>query len=174
MLNEITKLSNKIQTYKEILQPVIDKLWNQLKEYKLLEHAYDKKTKDGLEYDRNTKEPIYRMNVERLCFKLYEKPVMCKITKSKDAHPKYRPIETTFKGYAPYLSGNEPIRVTASPEEWDVYPYYEGSSIDNSEQDILNWAQKNRKIYDFVHKMQVFMHKTHKQILQMQKIYAII
>lgn len=142
------KMSSKVKEYHKYLSDVINELWTKLIDLRLLEHACKRRNNGWeAEYDNQTKEPIYRMNVERLCFKLYENPVMCKVAKSKNEHPKYRPIETTFKGYAPYLLGNEPIKITAEPDKWEVYPYYHGSATKpTTEQDILSWAESCRKI----------------------------
>lgn len=143
------KMSSKVKEYHQYLSNVIKELWKQLLDLQLLQLAYHKNKAGNWvqELDKNTKEPIYRMNVERLCFKLYENPVLCKVAKSKNEHPKYRPIETTFKGYTPYQIGNEPAKVMAKPKKWEVYPYYHGSDTKLvAKQDILNWAHRNRQI----------------------------
>lgn len=90
-----------------------------------------------------------RFNLKNLCFKLYEDVYLCNT--NTDASVRHtvclRPIENNFKGFAPYLRGNE-VRVLDEKlhEQWTVYPYYKDSGKQVTAEEVRAWARENRKL----------------------------
>lgn len=90
-----------------------------------------------------------RFNLKNLCFKLYEDVYLCNT--NTDASVRHtvclRPIENNFKGFAPYLRGNEVLPLEEElHESWATYPYYKESGKKVTPEQVRTWAKENRKL----------------------------
>ena len=144
-----------------LLQDVINDLWQKLLDYTILEHSTHlkkdgtfEKDKDEIKKDKDGNEinyGSYRMNFIRMGFKLYKHVSLCDSNTSDDIRHTacLRPVETTFKGYSPYLKDNlNPVIIeNRLKEEWKAFPYYKGSVEGLKSTEIVSqWAIENRKL----------------------------
>ena len=90
----------------------------------------------------------YRLNVTDIAFKLYDNVWMCDSRLAKEKNPVPRPVDTLFKGYAPYIIGNTAQKPIGECESWEPYPYLYGIKDGQPvTYDVINeWALANRDI----------------------------
>lgn len=152
-------LNNAISSYKDDIQAVINCMWDELTlKYKLLEHSthYDddetvrQHVKDADEVKDGEHSTPYRLNLNKLAFKLYEDVYLCDTNTGRDNnHVEWlRPVDTTFHGYAPFLIGGEVVALDERKhEQWAAYPYHIYSSTPRPETEMVEaWAADNRKL----------------------------
>lgn len=90
-----------------------------------------------------------RLNLTEMSFKLYDEAWLADVNSEKgERHTvAMRPIAYSFKGYAPYLNGKEPVKLDESLHEtWEVYPYFSGSGIEVNNEILIDWAKDKRRI----------------------------
>ena len=147
--NGLSLFDNYRQSFDQI-KAVIDALWEQLiaSDAKLLEEGLrilDEKTKEFEKDDSGL-----RFNLANMSFKLYDDVYLCDVNKNKRIDvPCLRPIETNFKGFSPYLDGNEPVELIDDKkhhEIWTSYKMYVGSGEKPTQDNIHAWAKENRSI----------------------------
>ena len=142
--------------YKDLLQGVIDAMWDNMVKCKLLEmsEGLDRNNnwyKDGTAQDDNGGRRLQNLNEEgyfnyyNLAFKLYDHVYMC--DSSTDSMLQvYRPEPVTFMGYSPILSNRKVTRPIAEAE-WIGYPFVYGKDGNNdiSKETLVCWAKENRR-----------------------------
>lgn len=133
----------------ESIQAVVDALWCELIDKKLLQistqfengrHVED----PDFEKDGEKLRP-YRLNVADISFKLYEKVVLADTMSIAGPRvvKRLRPVEVRFKDFSPYLRNNrKPVKITTEEEIWTPYPYGKGKSKET----IREWAKTHRKL----------------------------
>lgn len=129
------------------ISDVIDALWETLTgdKYKILQVG--QRLNEAGQFV-NEKDNAPRLNLNNLCFKLYDDVYLCD-TKADERHHIvcYRPIGNHFKRFSPYLEGSTPIELDeALHEKWDVFPYYKGSGKEGDKQAIELWAKTHRSL----------------------------
>lgn len=152
-------LTNAISSYKDEIQAVINCMWDELTlKYKLIEHSThyndDKDVRQHVKDSDDVKDGIhytpYRLNLDKMAFKLYEDVYFCDANTGKDnKHVEWlRPVDTTFHGYAPYLTGGDAVPVDQRRHErWTAYPYHIHSATPHPTAEAVNaWAADNRKL----------------------------
>ena len=152
-------LEDAIKGYKVLIEGVVQALWKALTEdYCLLNHSthFDddpnvmRHVKDKDEIIDDIHYPQYRLNLKDLGFKLYDDVFLCDTNVSRDGHHVecLRPVETTFHGYSPYLINGSPVFIEKERHEnWDVFPYYNGSEESNPEDSVIEaWAKEHRSL----------------------------
>lgn len=91
-----------------------------------------------------------RMNLTKLAFKLYDTVALCDTRHYSKGQkwPVYRPIDTLFKGYSPYLFEGKACKPLQSACWDDVYPYVDGKKEGEkvSAEEIENWGRNNRSL----------------------------
>lgn len=143
-------LSDDDQTQKDhfdIIKSIVDDVWKILIDNNILEHStHYKEGMTNQELDKVREFVPYRLNLAKMSFTLYDDVYLCDVNKGGSGKhvPKWRPIQTNFKGFSPYLMGNRAVKLQDSlHEKWDVYVAGDG----NSSSDFLNkWAAQNRAI----------------------------
>lgn len=126
---------------------VIDALWETLtgKEYGILKVG-ERLDDNGVFV--NEKDNAPRLNLNDLCFKLYDDVYLCDTKSDENRHAvSYRPIGNNFKRFSPYLEGTMPMELNESlHEKWVAYPLFTGSGKENDKKSIDNWARTNRSL----------------------------
>ncbi len=145
--NSVISISDAIKQNKDIIQKVVDALWNNLIGIKLLEQGqtWDKES-DAFVDDKG--ESI-RLNLANMSFKLYEKVYLCdtNVAGEQNHATSLRTVETNFKNFAPYFRSNKVLELDSNLyEEWESYPYYKGSENKATLDDIINWVKEKRKL----------------------------
>lgn len=132
----------------DTINVVIEAMWKDLVETtKLLQvgRHYDKERARWA----NDADGGIRLNLADMSFKLYEKVYLCDTNSEYDEitnHAEcFRPIETNFKGYSPYLRGGAAVELDESTYgEWKPYPYFIGSGNEKTREEIKQWAKNSR------------------------------
>lgn len=134
------------QYFREI-SAVIDALWETLTgdEYKILQVG---QRLDDSGHFVKEKDNAPRLNLNDLCFKLYDDVYLCDTKADGEKHaPCLRPIGNNFKRFSPYLEGSTPVELKEDlHEKWTAYPYYAGSGKSCTKQMIDDWAKSNRSL----------------------------
>ena len=89
-----------------------------------------------------------RLNLNDLCFKLYDDVYLCD-TKADDKRHAVclRPIGNNFKRFSPYLSGSVPVELKEDLHaQWSTFPYYKGTAEQGDVAKIEAWAKDNRSL----------------------------
>ena len=149
--NANRNVADVIKTYKNELQDVIDAMWQHLIDIKMLEHseAWDEEANGGDgEFVKDKGEPM-RLNLARMCFRLYDKVYLCDTNGDSDGRQicTLRTVQTTFKNFSPYMKPFKPVELKEDLfEEWTTYPYYNTSGYVVNADTLANWACENRKL----------------------------
>lgn len=136
-----------------LIKPIIDVLWDTLAEgdNAILTHGRTWDKEEGrhvLDKDKDGS-GARRMNLTEMSFKLFDEAWLCDVNSEKnELHTvALRPIAYTFKKYAPFLNGTEPVLLDENlHEEWKEYPYYAGSGKDVDNEILEAWASVNRRL----------------------------
>lgn len=143
------KTGDVYRQYFNQLAAVVDALWedvNAPKNHLLEESVHWNSSNQQFERDSNE---ATRFNLANLCFKLYEDVYLCDTNSDSSTRHTVclRPIENHFKGFAPYLIGNEVVELSNDLHEvWEVYPYYEGTSEEVTIEKVEAWAETHRSL----------------------------
>lgn len=135
----------------DLIQGVIDALWDDLIKSKLLQRStrFDKRTfryvpDENLEKDGQSVEP-WRLNVVDIAFKPFDKATLVNTLSSLEspALSRQRTINVLFKGYSPYLADRiVPVKPSFEFEDWTPFNLDE----EYTDEQILVWAKENRKL----------------------------
>lgn len=149
--NSADNINEVIYNNRADLNPVLAAMWKDLTvTTKLIQ--YSESIFDNIwDYDRDkdaAREKQYRMNVEDIAFKLYDKVALCDARRINDTYDVPRPIDVNFKGYGPYIVNGKAKKILCEEEVWTTYPYPEGleGNTPVSSSIVLDWAKENRKI----------------------------
>jgi len=141
-INSITK------NHIDALNKVCEALWRDLTETTKLLRPSEKFNKDTHHWQRDEEngEPQYRLNVEDIAFRLYEKVFLVPV-RTIGSQPLLRPFDVSFKGFTTPYAQDEPHKLSNDEfSTWEVFPYIkgkrDGQNITNT--DIQTWAQQNR------------------------------
>lgn len=136
-----------------IIKPVIDSLWETLTEGKgaILTHGttWDSELQRHVEDKDKDGSGARRMNLTEMSFKLYDEAWLTDVNNEKNERHtvELRPIAYSFKGFAPYLKGTQPMRLDDMLHQvWEPYPYYQGCGVEVDNAIIENWAQQKRSL----------------------------
>ncbi len=136
-----------------IIKPVIDALWETiaLGEDAVLTHGttWSKEERCHVEDKDAEGTGARRLNLTEMSLKLYDEAWLCDVNSEKgERHTvAMRPVAYSFKGYAPYLHGTEPVKLDENlHEKWEVYPYFPGSGIEINDEILVKWAKEKRPI----------------------------
>lgn len=137
------------QVYFDQISAVIDALWDTMtgERNNLLELGTKWSEEDHahiLEKDR-----AYRLNLTRVCFKLYEDVYLCDTTSDNEERHTIclRPIENNFKRFSPYLAGTKPVELDENlHEKWEAYPWPKALGKNPSKAEIDEWAKGHRSL----------------------------
>ena len=131
-----------------LINDVIEALWNDVtnKDNNLLQISQHWDEDEHRFCDDATKEHVpFRLNLNNLCFKLYEDVYLCDTNPDSSAHHsmRLRPIENHFKNFAPYFGGGK-LRMLNEEwhEHWSPFP----STRNMTKEEVRIWAKTNRKI----------------------------
>lgn len=137
------------QIYFNEIEAVIDALWDTMtgEGNNLLELG----TKWSEEEHSHIleKEKAYRLNLTRVCFKLYEDVYLCDTTSDQEQRHTIclRPIENNFKRFSPYLAGTKPVELDENlHEQWEAYPWPISLGKKPTQQEIEGWAKEHRAL----------------------------
>ena len=136
-----------IRTYNMEIQNVVDAMWDHLIDIKILEHGetWDDEAK---EFVKDKGEPM-RLNLAKMCFRLYDKAYLCDANGESDGRHicTLRTVGTVFKNFSPYMKPFKPVEIKNDMcEDWRPYPYYKDSGYVVSAETLSNWARENRKL----------------------------
>lgn len=142
-------INDTIYDHRADINNVLKALWRDLTDTtKLIQYSeYYDGTAWDFDRDRDTNRGLqYRLNVVDIAFKLYDMVWMCDSRLAKETHPAPRPVDTLFKGYAPYIINNKAQKPLGESEKWTTYPYIKGlkDGVPVIKTEILNWALNNR------------------------------
>ena len=130
VLDESTNdLEKVIKANSDKITIILDALWKDLIDKELITWAQNI-TSEGWKKEENREEkdePLYRLNLCDLSFKLYDELYICKSDENN-----YTPIETLFKGYSPYVL--------------DKNVYKPVETIKRHEKD--NWDEELKRVLD--------------------------
>lgn len=136
-----------------MIAPVIDALWHSIAEGEnaVLTHGetWNPEEQCFVRDTYNDEEHSRRLNLTEMSFKLYDEAWLSDVNDEKgERHTvAMRPISYSFKGYAPFLNGTNPVLLDESlHEEWSVYPYFAGSGAEIDTQKLESWAKVNRSL----------------------------
>lgn len=137
----------------DVIAPVIDALWHSIAEGEnaVLTHGetWNPEEQCFVRDTYNDEEHSRRLNLTEMSFKLYDEAWLSDVNDEKgERHTvAMRPISYSFKGYAPFLNGTNPVLLDESlHEEWSVYPYFAGSGAEIDTQKLGSWAKVNRSL----------------------------
>ena len=140
-------LNDAQRQYFHEISGVIDALWETMTcdEYKILQVG-ERLDDSGNFVTEKDKAP--RFNLNDLCFKLYDDVYLCDTKADGKRHAVcLRPIGNNFKRFSPYLEGTTPVELKEDlHEQWDAYPYYEGSGKEADKKTIATWSKQNRPL----------------------------
>lgn len=137
--------------HRDDIQPVLDAMWRDLTETTGLISYTRQIDKNGswITKDRDEKGvELYRFNIVDLGFKLYDQIYLCNVSNEGGSKKEYRPVDTLFMGYSPYLVNNKAITPKESRDKYCPYEYIGGMcngervSVDQ----IHRWAKEKRAI----------------------------
>ncbi len=137
----------------DIIAPVIDALWHSIAEGEnaVLTHGetWNPEEQQFVKDSYIDEEHSRRLNLTEMSFKLYDEAWLCDVNSEKgERHTvAMRPVSYSFKGYAPFLKGMEPVLLDETlHESWPTYPYFKGSGQDVDNQKLEAWAKENRRL----------------------------
>ena len=139
-----------IKSNVDLINKVLDALWNTLTtETQLIELSshWDRDRRQFVQDKANPNAP-YRMNLVKLSFRLYENTFLCDVSagRKNTSTKMLRPIENNFKGFSPFISSEEVIKLdSALHEKWEVFPHFKGTNPISLEQ-LRAWAQEKRSL----------------------------
>ena len=150
--SETSDINDVIFDNREDLNKVLDAFWRDLTETtKVIKPSqyYDDDNNDWkYNTDRQSGERMYRLNVEDIAFKLYNKLCLCDFRSPKSKILTPRPTDTLFMGYSPYPIGGKVTKPLTDMVEFSIYPYVKGmngnAKVTLSE--IHSWARDTRKV----------------------------
>lgn len=145
--NPSISVSDSIKRNQIEIQAVIDAMWQNLLDIKLLEQGQTWDTESNRFVD--DKDVSIRLNLANMSFKLFENVYLCDTNIGGEAkHARsLRTVETNFKKFAPYLQSFKPVELKDELfEKWEPFPYYVGSGAELSPEDLAKWASENRKL----------------------------
>ena len=145
-------LSDIIYTNRVVINGVLDALWIDLTETtELLQISMryvDGWTVDEFKEKDGTNIPPYRLNVIDISFKATEQACLVDSRSPGNKYPAFRPIDTLFMGFSPYVIENKVQKPKTEMQKWEAYPFIdgkkEGESVNVS--DIVSWAKEKRGI----------------------------
>ena len=140
-------IADAIKLNKTEIQDVIDAMWDNLKEIKILEQGetWDDDKRKFVE----DKGESMRLNLAKMSFKLYDKVYLCDTNVGGEVRhtSSLRTVETNFKNFAPYMKPYKPVELNKDLyEEWETYPYYKESGKNVSSEELINWAKEKRQL----------------------------
>lgn len=147
--NNSLRAGDAYRLHYDAIASVVDALWADVtnRENKLLE--------DSMHWDADCggfvkdKQDATRFNLVNLCFKLYENVYLCDTNTDAAARhtPCLRPVENHFKGFSPYLIGNEVVGLKEEQyEKWSIYPYYKDCGEQVTAETVRAWAKEHRAL----------------------------
>lgn len=136
-----------------VIKPVIDALWETiaLGDDAVLTHGTTWNQEERCHVPDKDAEGTgaRRLNLTEMSFKLYDEAWLCDVNSGKgDRHTvAMRPVAYSFKGYAPYLKGNDPVKLDENlHEKWEVFPYFSGSGMEIDDEILAKWAKEKRPV----------------------------
>lgn len=134
------------------LNKVLDAFWKDLTDTsRVLKqsqyyHDDDKDWKYNVEH--KTGERLYRLNVEDIAFRLYDRMCLCDFRSPRSIIAKPRPVDTLFMGYSPYPIGKKLTKPLTEFVDMSIYPYIGGfnGAEKVSTDDIHGWAKNSRSL----------------------------
>lgn len=129
------------------ISDVIDALWETLTgdKYKILQVG--QRLNEAGQFV-NEKDNAPRLNLNNLCFKLYDDVYLCD-TKADERHHIvcYRPIGNHFKRFSPYLEGSTPIELDEALHENGMYSPIIKVLVKKETNKQLNFGPKRTGLY---------------------------
>lgn len=146
-------LRNVVYQNQAELNKVLDAFWNDLVvTTNLVQPGYLRKG-DQWVRDNENDEPIYRLNVFDIAFKLYDRAWLCDTRSLGKLLPVMRPVDTLFMGYSPYIIDGKPTKPEREAEEnWKPLKF--AARIDNvkSYPDIFIQAEHTAQVDKIISK----------------------
>lgn len=157
-------LNDVVSTHKTDIVPVVDKLWDTLLEEKLLQYSESLDSNNNWVVDKDTQKDKarknyfnpdpqcrqLRLNVTDISFQLIHTASLCDARIRCSDTPVYRPVETLFMGYSPYVIGTSNIEKPIEQEVWidtdkkGIYPFINGSGFSSDK--LTEWASTRRTV----------------------------
>lgn len=136
------------QTHFNTINVVIDAMWNDLV-------VTTKLLQTGRHFDKDRGRFLpdgdggIRLNLADMSFKLYEDVYLVDTKSESDDITNHaacwRPIETHFKNYSPYLRAGKAVELEKEQyAQWKPYPYYKGSGNEKTLAEIMAWSKQAR------------------------------
>ena len=142
--------SENYKKYFKVIEGVVNALWDQMTSSGSMLLEEGQRIMDPKNPKFEEDDSGLRFNLANMSFKLFDEIYLCDVNKHKGINVEcLRPIAYSFKGFSPYLDGNEPVMLIVDEnhhQNCNCYPLYKGSGKPVTEEAIREWAQRERSV----------------------------